>query len=95
MLEGNGCVKLLIEEKDWYCNGFRSFSEKDYKSYPSLSYPYWHNIRVTKYFPLDVYMEYLRDHCFEVEVVKCPFTASSFTGKTECEMSGIMLKISI
>lgn len=95
LLEGNGCVKLLIEEEDWYCNGFWSFAEKDYKSYPSRSYPYWHNIQVTEYFPLDVYMEYLRDHCFEVEVVECPFTAFSSTGKTERTMPGITLKISV
>lgn len=93
LIEGDGKACLLIDHSASACDGFWHFAEKDYCY--SQSKPYWSNDRKTGDFPLDTYIEYLRDHCFNVEIIKCPFTAYSSTGKSSAEMPGITLKISV
>ena len=93
LIAGNGKACLMIDHSALACDGFWHFAEKDYRY--SKSKPYWSNDRKTHDFPLDTYIEYLRDHCFNVEIIKCPFTAYSSTGKSSEEMPGITLKISV
>ena len=91
LIEGDGKACLMIEKS--YPNGFWNFAEKDYRYFKTM--PYWFNKRMTEDFPLDIYIEYLREHCFNVEIIECPFNAYSSTGKTFEKMPGITLKISV
>ena len=93
LIAGNGQASLLIDRVCWSCEGFWFFAEKDFRY--SSNKPYWYNVSVSAEFPLEFYIQYLRDHCFNVEIIECPFTAYSSTGKSERKMDGITLKISI
>ena len=92
LVAGDGKAKLLIDEVSWGPKGFYYFSKKDYRY--SAYCPYWSNERVSKDFPLEAYIQYLRDHCYEVEIIKEPFTAYSSTLKSETTMEGLTLSIS-
>jgi hypothetical protein len=93
LLEGNGKAELMIDQYLLSVDGFWCFAEKSYIY--STKYPYWGNKKVSEQFHLDTYIEYLREHCFTVEIVEKPFMACSSTGKTERKLEGIHLKISI
>lgn len=92
LIAGGGKAKLLIDEESWGPKGFYYFSKKDYR-YSSIC-PYWNNARVSENFPLEAYIQYLRDHCYEVEIIKEPFEAYSSTLKSETMMEGLTLSIS-
>lgn len=93
LIAGDGKAELMIDSLCVSCEGFWYFAEKDYRY--SNTDPYWYNTQKTEIFPLDFYIEYLREHCFTVEIVKRPFTAYSSTFKSTAEMEGITLKISV
>ena len=95
LLKGNGIATLMVDNDKGYSqpNGFFYFAEKDTRY--GLKYPYWYNDRKTSFFPLALYVKYLEDHCYKVEVEKHPFIAYSSTGKSHREMEGLHLKISI
>ena len=93
LIAGNGKASLLIDH-DWLsCKGFWAFAEKNFNYLRTK--PHWENTIKTKEFPLEFYVQYLRDHCFNVEIVEHPFTAYSSTGKSKREMKGMTLEISI
>lgn len=92
LVAGGGKAKLLIDEVSWGPKGFYHFSKKDYR-YSSIC-PYWSNERASESFPLEAYIQYLRDHCYEVEIIKEPFKAYSSTLKSEKMMEGLTLSIS-
>lgn len=92
LVAGDGKAELMIDTGWVSCEGFWHFAEKDY-SYSNIK-PYWFNLRKTEAFPLELYIEYLREHCFTVEMVERPFTAYSSTLKSSRQMKGIILKIS-
>lgn len=93
LIANGGKVELLIDHGWLACDGFWYFAKKNY-CYSSTK-PYWSNKSETEEFHLETYIEYLRQHCFEVELVNRPFTAYSSTGKSSMEMTGKTLKISI
>ena len=93
LIEGNGKAELMIDNYLSSGKGFWYFATKYYKY--SDTKPYWDNLRVTSDFPLGLYIERLREHCFTVEQVERPFMGYSSTGKTEIKMDGITLKISV
>lgn len=93
LIAGDGEAELMIDTDYWSCEGFWHFAEKDYRY--SNTKPYWSNHRKTAEFPLELYIEYLREHCFTVERVERPFTAYSSTLKSSEKMKGITLKISV
>lgn len=93
LIKGNGKAELMIDNYLSACKGFWYFATKYYKY--SDTKPYWDNLRVTSDFPLELYIEYLREHCFTVEKIERPFMGYSSTGKTEIKMDGITLKISV
>ena len=92
LIENEGQAYLMIDDYA-QLEGFWYFVEKSF-SYSSTK-PYWTNTRKTKNFPLDIYIDYLREHCFNVEVIECPFTAYSASGKSSMTMKGVTLKISV
>jgi hypothetical protein len=90
----NGCVELLYD----FCpcsRDFCRFTEKDYKSYPQNTNPYWYENHMTPEFHLGVYIKYLEEHCFKVETIAEPYTATSSTGRSYRTMEGKKLRISI
>lgn len=97
LIAGKGEAELMIDHywgRDWGdCEGFWYFARKSYRY--SSSKPYWDNHRETESFPLDSYINYLREHGFTVEKVERPFTAYSSTLKSSTRMEGITLKISV
>ena len=93
LIRGNGKAELMIDRYWRECEGFWYFAQKDYRY--SCVNPYWHNSRETESFPLDFYINYLREHGFTVERVERPFTAYSSTFKSSTRMEGITLKISV
>ena len=93
LIEGNGKAELMIDNEESHCKDFWYFAKKSYKY--SDTEPYWYNCRITTDFPLGLYIERLREHCFTVEKVERPFVAYSSTLKNKKEMKGITLKISI
>jgi hypothetical protein len=93
LLEGNGKAELLIDKYLISVDDFWCFAEKSYAY--STEYPYWNNKKMSEQFHLDTYIEYLREHCFTVEIIEKPFMACSSTGKTKTKLAGIHLKISI
>ena len=92
LIEGNGKAELMIEE-GVFCKGFWRFVEKNYRY--STTKPFWNNTVETHNFPLGIYIERLREHCFTVERVERPFIAYSSTFKSEEKKAGVTLKISI
>lgn len=89
----NGCVELpyySFSDKD-FCN----FTEKDYISYPQNPHPYWYEKILTPEFHLEIYIKYLEEHCFKVEMIAEPYKAVSSTGKSSLIMEGKKLRISI
>lgn len=92
IFEGEGKVKILID-RDFNDSDFYYFAEKDWRY--STIYPYWYNRKVSASFPLEIYVAYLRDHCYTVEVIKEPFKAYSSTLKSERMMEGLTLSVSI
>ena len=93
LLENNGSVELLIDCEYW--RGKENFYFFAKKTYCDGTLPYWGNAPLTPSFHLDTYCEYLKNLCYNVELVKRPFKAQSSTGKTTREMPGLTLKISI
>ena len=93
LIKGEGRAELMIDERRFYCEGFWCFVKKDYR-YSKVS-PYWENKRMTETFPLEPYIEHLREHCFTVEKIRRPFTGYSSNFKQKRNMEGITLKISI
>ena len=93
LVAGDGKAELMIDTGWVSCEGFWYFAEKDYRY--SDTKPYWSNSQKTAEFPLELYIEYLREHCFTVEMVERPFTAYSSTFKSSEQMRGITLKISV
>jgi hypothetical protein len=93
LIAGNGEAELMIDNSWVSCDGFWHFAEKDYRY--SDTKPYWSNKLKTEEFPLELYIGYLREHCFTVEIVEHPFTAYSSTLKSSERMKGITLKISV
>lgn len=93
LVTGNGFAELMYDFIG--CDGYARFTKKSYDYDHNLEMPYWTNARVTDEFPLEIYIAYLKEHGFAVEKTEHPFIASSSTGKTHCEMSGLCLKISV
>jgi hypothetical protein len=93
LIAGNGKAELMIDRYWGDCEGFWYFARKSYRY--SSSKPYWSNHRETESFPLDFYINYLREHGYTVERVERPFFAYSSTLKSSTRMEGITLKISV
>lgn len=93
LIENEGQVCLMIERSQVSCKGFWHFAKKSFRY--STTKPYWFNDQETEDFPLDIYIEHLCEHCFNVEIIECPFTAYSASGKSSEVMEGITLKISV
>lgn len=91
LINGNGVAYLMIDRS--IVDGFWYFSEQDCRY--GIYQPYWHNKKMSEPFPLDTYIEYLREHCFNVELQAYPFTAYSSTGKSSQKKDGITMKISV
>lgn len=93
LLRSKGKVELLC--KKWYREFYR-FGEKDY-DYKSKNggYPYYYLTLKASPFPLDIYIEYLKSHCYTVKIEDGTFTGASTTGKTKAEVPCIKITISI
>ena len=94
LIKSKGRVELLCEKVLW--NGFYYFGEKDY-DYKSRNggYPYYSLTTESVPFPLDIYVEYLKSHCYTVEIEDATFIGASTTGKTKSKVSCIKMIISI
>lgn len=104
LLNGKGKVNILIDTshpatkvngKFYYPEGFVKFVEKNY-SYKHYGCPYWsYSSLNAPTFPLDFYIEYLKNHCYDVKIEYHPFEAYSSSGKSMMIMEGKTLCISI
>ena len=95
LLKNKGKVELLCEECCWR-SGFYSFGEKnyDYKN-KNGGYPHYYLTQNTPMFPLDIYVAYLKSHCYTVQIENTTFKGASSTGKTKFEVPCIKMIISI
>lgn len=95
LLKSKGEVELLCEECFWR-SGFYYFGEKDY-DYKNRNggYPHYYLIQNTPIFPLDIYIEYLKSHCYTVKIENATFKGASSTGKTTRLVPCIKMIISI
>lgn len=95
LIKSKGRIELLCEECYWR-SGFYYFGEKnyDYKN-KNGGYPHYYLTQSTPMFPLDIYVEYLKSHCYTVEIKDATFIGASSTGKTKSKVSCIKMIISI
>lgn len=95
LMNGKGKIELLCEKFPW-SNGFYHFGKKSYY-YENRNggYPYYYLTPSTSDFPLDIYVEYLKSHCYTVEIKDATFIGASSTGKTKFEVPCIKMIISI
>lgn len=95
LIKNKGRVELLCEKCSWR-SGFYRFGEKDY-DYKSKNggLPYYALRPITSVFPFDIYVEYLKSHCYTVEAEDATFAGASSTGKTKCLVPCIKMIISI
>jgi hypothetical protein len=104
LLDGKGIAEIMIDD-DWVSTnvegknvsvkGFVKFVEKSYRC-KHYGCPYWSNERLSApSFPLDFYVDYLRQHCYDVRIEKHPFTAYSSSGASCMTLPGITLYITI
>ena len=97
LLKGRGKAEILVDDL-WSCNedGFYHFAEKDncnaYKNGGHVSY---YTKSISSDFPLEIYVDYLKSHCYNVEVIDYSFIGYSSTGKTSRTVSCKKMKISI
>lgn len=95
LMNGKGKIELLCEKLTWW-SGFYRFGEKDY-DYKSKNggFPYYYLRPNTSAFPLDIYIEYLKSHCYTVEIEDATFMGASSTGKTFRTIPCFKMTISI
>lgn len=95
LVNNKGKIELLCEELPWW-SGFYRFGEKDY-DYKSKNggFPYYYLRPSALAFPLDIYVEYLKSHCYTVKIESATFMGASSTGKTKKLVPCIKMIISI
>lgn len=98
LLEGGGTAELMFDnywERERELGQFH-FCSKDmcYKD-RNGGYPYYCTKSETENFILDLYVDYLKSHCYKVTVTPCDFWGYSSTGKTKKKVNCYKMKISI
>ena len=98
LLEGNGIAEILIDKVGFSNDGYyqmvyqyyyNSAMEKQKKPYWSVGI--WNSLK----FNLAHYCEYLRQHCYEVEVIPFSYRGYSSTGKSTMTVSCYKLIVKI
>ena len=97
LLKGRGKAEILVDDL-WADNkdGFYHFAKFDNK-YASKNggYVYYYTERISEDFPLEIYIDYLKSHCYNVEVIDYSFIGYSSTGVTKRTVHCKKIKISI
>lgn len=97
LLENRGKAEILVDDL-WARNedGFYHFAETDGQyAYKNGGHAYYYTKRISDDFPLEIYVDYLKSHCYNVEVVDYSFIGYSSTGKTKRTVYCKKIKISI
>ena len=98
LLEGKGTAELMFDvglrgEEEFGQYKFSSHN-MEYKT-QNGGYPYYWTRSETPYFILDLYVEYLKSHCYNVTIIPYEFWGYSSTGKTKRKVHCYKMKISI
>lgn len=97
LLEGRGRTEFLVDDSCAYNeDGFYHFAETDKKyAYKNGGHVYYYTKSISDDFPLEIYIDYLKSHCYNVEIVDYSFIGYSSTGVTKRTVHCKKIKISI
>lgn len=96
LLKGRGKAEILVDEYSDNADGFYHFAETDRKyAYKNGGHDYYYTKSISDLFPLEIYVDYLKSHCYNVEVVDYSFIGYSSTGATKRTVHCKKMKISI
>ena len=98
LLKGKGKAEIMVDscwshnrDLDFYC-----FAEYDDSyTHKNGGHAYYYTKSISEYFPLEKYVEYLKEHCYNVEVEPYSFIGYSSTGATKKTVHCKKMKISI
>lgn len=97
LLKGRGKAEILVDDL-WSFNedGFYHFAKfnNEYAS-KNGGHAYYHTERISEDFPLEIYIDYLKSYCYNVEVIDYSFIGYSSTGATKKTVYCKKMKISI
>lgn len=97
LLKDRGTTEILVDDLSAYNeDGFYHFAVADGQyAYKNGGHAYYHTKRISDDFPLESYVDYLKSHCYNVEVVDYSFIGYSSTGATKRTVHCKKMKISI
>jgi hypothetical protein len=98
LLEGKGKAEFLIDNSRSYKEegDFYYLAEPDnFYAYKNGGHPYYCMARHSCDFPLEIYVDYLKSHCYNVEITDYSFIGYSSTGATSRTVKCKKMKISI
>lgn len=98
ILNGKGKTELLVNSSFYFEEelGFYHFAELNNSyAHKNGGFAYYCTQTLTNSFPLEIYIEYLKSHCYNVEIVPYSFVGYSSTGKTKRTVYCNKMKISI
>jgi ribosomal protein L17 len=98
ILKGKGKAELLVDspfstEKELGCYCFAELDNR--YADRNGGYPYYYTNTLTDNFPLEIYIEYLKSHCYNAEIIPYSFVGYSSTGRTKRTVRCNKIKISI
>lgn len=98
LLEGNGLAEILIDKADFSNDGYYQIVYQYYYSAAMRKQkkPYW-TLGISNNFKFNLthYCDYLRQHCYEVEVIPFSYRGYSSTGKSTMTVSCYKLIVKI